>query len=121
MLAQLAVLDSLPVPKDLVPEPVPVKQKKNKMLHRWHRWHSLRTGKMLSTKRNLCQNLCQSRKAGNNGYAFFLFQPVPPVPIFLFLRKNKLLSLAQVLAQVVSGTGCKLCQQRKRSIVDEHR
>ncbi len=100
MLAQLAVLDSLLVPKDPVPEPVPVKQNKNKTLHRWHRWHRLRTGQMLSTKGNLCQNLCQSRKAKNSGITFFLFQSVPPVPLFFCHEKQF------VIAGTGSGTSC---------------
>lgn len=81
MLAQLAVLDSLPVPKD----PVPVKQKQKQNVAQVAQVAQLTHGQNALHKKKPVTEPVTIKKGGILWSCFFLFQPVPPVPLFLLL------------------------------------
>ena len=62
MLAQLAVLDSLPVPKDPVPEPVPVKQKQKQNVAQVAQVAQLTHGQNALHKKETCARTCANQE-----------------------------------------------------------
>ncbi len=101
MLAQLTVLDSLPVPKDLVPEPVPVKQKQKQNVAQVAQVAQLTHGQNALHKKKPVPEPVPIKKGGILWSCFFSFSTCATCATLFIAMKKQV-----VIAGTRSGTRC---------------